>query len=198
MPIGQTNSYALTQIEFLTDESLIDLLADWNVPVTTAEKYLKQLKIYDRKAGAHFLTLGMENEDEGYELRNLYVSDYLGTRDISFIRGHQVKPSNIHVFFDMRDFLAVVSRYPQERFVDDAIILHSMSLLQMVPPYLYQYNYRHLYSWMENNHNGRMARSKLNAFCAAEPCLSHQPQNTRYAKYETIRDYYRSISQPTP
>lgn len=184
------NIYTLTHVRKLTHPSLIDYMAGWGIPASTSKKYLKQLKLYNPKDKLHFLTLGMLNEDEGYEYRSSEVSGHVGgERDISFVRGLKVKPDNIHVFFDMNDFLAVVAREVEEAFIDDAIILHSLSLLHKVPPYLYQYDYKHLYSWMENNHNGRRARNKLSAFCASEPGLQHKPQNQFYSEYEDVNEW---------
>jgi hypothetical protein len=192
MTLGEMNTYALTKISTLSDEGLIGYLMEFGIPATTAKKYLKQAKIYDRQSQSHFLALAMLNEDEGYELRNLNFSEWLGgDRDISFIRGRKIKPPNIHVFFDMVDFLSVVARTPGEAFADDAIILHTNFLLHKVPPYLYQYRYKNLYGWMENNSIGRWSNGLLSAFCTAEPELQFKPQNLSYAKYETITEYFR-------
>jgi len=192
MTFGEMNTYALTKVSALSDEGLIGHFMDLGITATTAKKYLKQAKVYDRQNQSHFLTWAMLNEDEGYELRNLNFSDCLGSeRDISFIRGRIIKPPNIHVFFDMNDFLAVVARTPGETFLDDAIVLHSSSLLHKVPPYLYQYGYKNLYEWMENNFIGRWANGLLSAFCSAEPGLQFKPLNGTYAKHESISEFFR-------
>ncbi len=191
-------TYTLTHIKELTDTSLIDYMSEWGIPSTTSRKYLKEVKLYNQEVQKHFLTVGMLNEEEGYELYSSEISDYwIGERDISFIRGLQMKPANIHVFFDMKDFLAVVSCQNDEAFIDDAIVLHTTDQLYKVPPYLYQYHYKSLFSWMPNNSGGNLARVKLSAFCAAEPGLQHRPQNQLYHEHEYAINFHNCKNRLT-
>lgn len=180
----------MTKIQAVSDEGLIDYMAGLSIPAHTTKKYLKELTLYNRKAKKHFVTLGMLNEDEGYELRSLYISDCsFGDRDVSFIRGRQIKPDHLHVFPDRDDFLAVVAREKGQQLEGDAIVLHSLDLLHKVPPYLYQYEYKNLYSWMENNHDGRRAKNKLNLFCAVEHGLQHRAMNRLYSNYKNANHW---------
>jgi len=197
MTCEEDKKYFLTNIDELTDASLIDYLLEFGVPASTSRKYLQQVKLYNREDRKHFLTVGMINEDEGYELRSSELSDYIdGERDVSFVRGLQLVPPHLHVFLDMMDFLLVVSRQPGEAFVGDAIVLHSLDLLNKVPPYVYQYDYDVLFSWMPNTHKGMSARIRLSAVCATEPRLRHRPQNPLYADCKTVNaGFYR---QPGP
>jgi len=197
MTCEDSTKYFLTTIEELNDDSLFDFLADKGIPASTARKYLQQVRLYNRDARKHFRTVGMLNEDEGFELRSSVLSDHImSERDVSFIRGLQLVPPCVHVFLDMMDYLLVVSRQPEEAFMGDAIVLHSLDLLHKVPPYVYQYGYDYLYSWMPNTNEGMMARTRLTAICASEPGLRHRPQNTLYADHKTVNAaFYR---QPGP
>ncbi len=179
----------MTKIQAVSDKGLIAYMAGLGVQAHTTKKYLKELTLYNRAAKKHFVALGMLNEEEGYEVRNLHVSDCIGERDISVIRGTQIKPNHLHVFLDMKDFLAVVAREKDQAFKGDALVLHTWDLLHKVPPYLYQYGYKDLHTWMPNNHSGRQARNKLSAFCACEPGLQHRAMNGMYWGYENATEW---------
>ena len=138
----------------------------------------------------HFIALGMLNDDEGYELQNQKYSGWIkGERDATFILGRKQPASYLHVFLHMNDFLAMVAREKGHSFIGDALILHTLDLLDIVPLYIYLFNYKHLYSWMPNNDYGQTAIDTLSAYCLVERGLEHIPKNHLFAKYETVREW---------
>lgn len=189
-------SIALSKISPLENTGLLEYMAEQGIPAQVCQKYLKEIRLYNRQAKKHFIALGMLNEDEGYELLNEQYSGWIngekedGLHDVSFIRGRNYKCDHVNVFFHMTDFLARVAREEKHTFIGDTIVLHTWDLLHKVPPYLYQYNrYKCLFSWMPNNDYGKTAIDTLSAYCMAERDLEHLPMNRFFAKHETIRDW---------
>jgi hypothetical protein len=186
---------ALSKISPLENVGLLEYMAEQGIPAEVCQKYLKEIKLYNRQEKKHFLALGMLNDNEGYELINQHYSGWIdGERDISFIRGRIHPSRNLRVFLHMNDFLALVAREEKHAFVSDAIILHTLDLLDTIPECLYLFKYKQLYSWMPNNDYGKTAIDTLSAYCLAEPGCEHSPRNSFFAKHETIRDW--CVNQP--
>jgi hypothetical protein len=185
----------LSKISPLENAGLLDYMAEQSIPAEVCQKYLQQIKLYNKKTKKHFLALGMTNDDKGFELQNQHYSGWInvedddGERDISFIRGRKHPSRSLHVFWHMNDFLAKVAREKEHAFIGDVIILHSFDLLDVIPECLYLFGYKRLISWMPNNDYGKTAIDTLDAFCLAQPGCEHSPRNRFFAKYETIREW---------
>lgn len=147
------------------------------ISLEAAKLHMKEVKAYNRKSKKHFFALGMKNEEDGYELRNQHFKGCLGAKDITVIRG--IDPSNhgLHVFEGAFDFETVLTWNKGNPLKDDAYILHSVSNLNKLPPYLNGYGYKIAYTWMDNDKAGRKARGSLMEIFKAEDRLRHRPMN---------------------
>ncbi|MEJ1929487.1 toprim domain-containing protein [Nostoc sp. NIES-2111] len=180
----------LRSLQPLHDLSAIRYLAERGIPQSVAEPHVQQAVIFNRSSGRNFYALAMRNEEEGLELRNRNFKGCLGTKAISFIRGAQPKPPGIHVFEGMMDFLSVAARIKDHPLADDAMILHSVSMLAEAIPYIKGYGYSTLYSWMDNDAAGLRAQEALAAFAATEEGLTHLPMNRIYAPYKDVNEWH--------
>lgn len=105
--------------------------------------------------------------------------------DISFIRGTDAKPDEIHIFKNDRDFMAAMIRDNDGRpFKYDALILNDLANLPQATPYLYKYGYLFSFTWMDNCETGKAATQSIRNYLKTEdrPPV-HVPMNHLYAPY---------------
>lgn len=175
--------------------ALIHYLKDRGIPMHTARGYLKEVTARHSLTGHTVFALGMQNEDEGWALRNAFLKACIAPNTGSFIRGSAPKPEAIHVFEGSFDFLSVVAREGKP-LLHDSYVLHSTSNLESLRPFLYQYGYRSLFSWMDNDAAGSKAAARLREFAAAEPVLTVQAMNPIYEGYKDVNAWH--VANPLP
>ncbi|GGD64264.1 transposase [Emticicia aquatilis] len=171
---------------------LINYLEKRGIPLFIAQKYLKELHVYNKDTGKKFFTLGLPNEEGGFELRNPFFKGCLRTKAISFIRGKISKPQGIHIFEGLFDYLSVACDLKGQFFQDDAIILNSLSCLRQINPYIRNYGYETAYTWMDNDHAGENATVMLAEFFKTQEGITHKIMNNVYAPHKDVNAWHMS------
>ncbi len=169
---------------------LIHYLDKRGIPLTIARRHLKELRVQNTRTNKYFTALGFANEEGGFELRNPFFKGTLRPKAISFIRGKVPKPEGIHLFEGVMDYLSAVSQLNGHGFKDDAIILNSLSCFKQAIPYIQNYGYRVLYSWMDNDEAGVKATAALTEFCQTQADLKHTPMNKVYAPHKDVNAWH--------
>ncbi len=185
-----SKALAITEIQTIRERTLEQYLASRGIPLKLAQKYLKEIRLYNRNTKKHFYALGFKNEDEGYELRNKYFKGCIGSKDITFIRGKNPQSKSVHIFEGMMDFLSAVFNESHWAFEGDAIVLNSVSILTKATPYIKGYGYRAAYTWLDNDDAGIKATKALKAFFETEEGLLHHPQNHLYAPHKDVNAWH--------
>jgi hypothetical protein len=180
-------------------KSLIAYLESQGIPLIQAQRYLKEVRIYNKKEGKTIRIAGLRNEDGGYYLCHPDFQGMVGKENITFIRGTVTKPEGIHIFKDVFDFLSViVGLQTGIPFREDVIILNCFQYLPKATPYIKGYGYQKAYSWMPNTSTGKRATKSLSRFLTTEPHLLHFRMNGTYKAHEKphawhLQQTFRSI-----
>ncbi|QMW01697.1 toprim domain-containing protein [Spirosoma foliorum] len=169
---------------------LIHYLQKRGIPLAIAQQYFLEIHVRNKNTRKSFYALGFPNEEGGYELRNPFFKGSLGPKAISFIRGREPKPEGVHLFEGGMDYLSAIAKLNGKRFKDDTIILHSVSCLKQVIPYIQNYGYRTAYSWMDNDPAGEKATIALNEFFKTQADLVHKPMNRIYAQHKDVNAWH--------
>ena len=170
--------------------ALIRYLEKRGIPLSVAKTCLKELRVFNRDTKKQFFALGLKNEDGGWELRNPFFKGCLGNKSISFIRGVKAKGEGIHFFEGFMDYLTALVRQEGRKLNDDAIILNSLSCLDKATPYIQNYGYKQVFTWMDNDMPGRKATQLLDEFFKTEENLSHTPMNKIYEPYKDVNAWH--------
>lgn len=165
--------------------ALIHYLKKRGIPLSTANKALKEITFVNRTSGKTIFALGLENEEEGYELRNSFFKGVIGKKSISFIRGTQPKPSGINVFEGMFDYLSVITQRNGKSLKNDTIILNSINCIDQIVPYIKNYGYQSGYTWLDNDLAGKKAVPKIFEMFKMEN-IAFCPMNSLYQPYKDV------------
>jgi hypothetical protein len=187
-------SLAITRLSEIQDRALENYLAACGISLKAAKLHMKEVKVYNRKSRKHFFTLGMKNEEDGYELRSQYFKGCVGKRDITIIRGGVSSSRGLHVFKSSFDFETVLTLNEGNPLKDDAYILHAVSSLTKLIPYLKEYGYKFAYTWMDNDKVGTKATCDLaKIFKAEDHQLLHKPMNRLYRSHKGLNAWHKFL-----
>ncbi|WP_294293640.1 hypothetical protein [uncultured Chryseobacterium sp.] len=174
----------------LEDIDLITFLKEKYIPSEVARKYLKQIIIKNKDNGKTFIALGMENENESFEVLNEVIGGSIGVRGISFVRGSQLPSTEVNIFEDMLDFLSAVSYQPKYEFKGDSIILNSMLCMPQMFAYINTYPYQQLSTWLDNSSCGESATQFLKNVVRQENDMRFQAMNHIYRKHNNYHEWH--------
>lgn len=169
---------------------LVHYLEKRGVPLTVANKCMKQLRIQNKATGKSFLTLGFKNVNEGYELRNPFFKGCIKPKTISFIRGKNPNLGGIHIFEGFMDYVSVITILNDNGLDGDTIVLNSIACLNMAIPYIRNYGYKTAYTWMDNDPEGGVATETFHAFFKTQQDLQHIKMNKIYAPYKDVNAWH--------
>ncbi len=178
---------SVEQIHFL---GLIKYLEGLGIPISTARRYAKELKVLNHKTGRTFIAIGTKNENGGYELRNPFFNGFVHPRGISFFRGTNPPSRGIHIFKDIFDFLSVLTQLDCQAWEHDTIVLHTDANASVAAPYIQHYGYKTMYTWMDNDPGGDRATSVLNGFVRRQPGLVHLKMNRVYEEFLSVNEWH--------
>lgn len=174
----------------IQSKGLFDFLKVLGISAEIAQCYFHEICVYNKQTQEKLRTLGLPNEDEGWELINPFIKGSIGSQAISFIRGTHSKPDSIHVFKETLDYLAFLCKLGGKRIVSDVIILHANTFVQQINPYIQGFGYKQVYSWMDNNPTGQDTRKYIQELAENEEGLIHKAMNKLYAPYENVQSWY--------
>lgn len=183
-------AWKLKQVSQIKRLGLIHYLLKRKIPVEIANLHLREITVENNETGSTVFALGMLNEDEGYELRNPFLKSCVAPKAISFVRGEVVKPTTLHIFEGVFDFLSAATQFPDMIKPHDAIILNSVSLLERAYAYIKGYGYNTLYTWFDNDEAGARANSTLKAALKNEEQLICRPMNHLYHTFKDVNEWH--------
>lgn len=160
------------------------------IPEAIACMYVKQLLILNRSTGNRFFVIGFKNEDSGWEIRNPNFKGCVAPKTISFIRSNQDLSRRINVFEGFIDFLSVAAQSKFGFLDGDSIILNSLSCMTKAYPYLREYGYHSLYSWLDNDLAGQKATNSLAEFVKTQHGLTLHRMNNQYAGFKDVNEWH--------
>ena len=169
---------------------LVQYLNKRGIPVELAHRHLKEIHIRNKRTNKSFIALGLGNEEGGQELRNPFFKGCLGKKAISFIRGSDSKPEDLHLFEGVMDYLSAASQLKNHRFKGDAIILNSLVCLPQITPYIQNYGYRTAYTWLDNDKAGRAATCAFTDFVKTQHELVHRPMNSIFRPHKDVNAWH--------
>jgi len=196
-PVAEDAALSLVEICDLQSYFYVDYLNERGIPLTLARKYLKEVYVRNSNTGKTFSVLGFRNEGGGYELRHKFFKGCIAPKDITFIRGKKILPDDIHVFEGMMDFLSALAYQKANRLDGDAIILNSTSCLSKAFPYIKDYSYKTLYSWLDNDTAGEKAALTLKTVAIVEE-MNFQPMNDLYAGHKDVNEWHMNKIELKP
>ena len=174
----------------ITSAGLMEFLEELGISGEIAKHYFHEVHVYNKKTREKLRTLGFPNEDDGFELISPFFKGTVGTQTISFMRGTIPKPESLHIFPDSLDFLAFLSKLGGKKIIADTIILHSMTCLEQIKPYLQNYGYKQVYSWMTNDEAGLESKRFIQNLVKSEEGLSHKKMNNLYKPFKNVLTWY--------
>lgn len=177
-------------------KGLIKYLDSRAIPLNVAKKYLQEAVVRNITSGKKFHVLSLTNEGEGYELRNKIFQGCIGTKSVTFIRGASIPVHEVNVFEGFMDFLSAALNEEDYAFKGDVIILNSVSCLPQAIPYIRNYPYQALKTWLDNDTAGVSATQSLKEFAETEG-FEFLPQNKTYAPHKDVNAWHVQAKKPS-
>lgn len=188
----------LKKVGALQNPAFINYLHTRGIPLACARKYLREANVYNKNTGRTFSALAFPNENGGFELRNKFFKGCIAPKGISFIRGKTVLPDTLHVFEGFMDFLSALVHQKSSRFDGDAIILNSTACLKEAFPYIRNYSYKTLYSWLDNDAAGQKATLALHELAVKDGNFIVKPMNELYAPHNDVNTWHMAKLELKP
>jgi len=154
-------------------KALIKYLEERNINLDVAKKYLKEIYyIANRKP---YFALSMQNDSNGFEVRNKYFKGGLRSKDITTVK-REKGDNHVSIFEGFMDFLSILTEQNITEFKGDVIILNSTSLIDECIEGINRGNYSKVFAFLDNDEAGKEALDKLKANHPSVKDLSHMYQ----------------------
>lgn len=144
-------------IKSLHNPALCNYVTGRGIPIDLAEKYIKE--IYYRHNFKNYFSVGIENDAQGYEVRNKFFKGCVGKKALTTIKG--VNRQQVSIFEGFFDFLAALVDQQITRFKSDIIILHSTANLHKAIAKIHHQSYQKVFAFLDNDKTGRKALAEL-------------------------------------
>lgn len=191
--ITEGSGLTVEDITVINHRGIINYLHRNGIHYKVARQHARQVRVFNSRKGRSFLAVGIRNEDNGWEILNPYYCGSIGKRNISFVRGVDMKRETIHLFKDTMGFLSAVMQNKKGHPLEgDALIVNSLSILPLAAPYIRGYGYKRAFTWMDNTEVGRLATLSLKNFFKTAEGLEHLPMNFLYASHEDVNTWHRA------
>jgi hypothetical protein len=179
----------LRSLHSISFKGLIVYLEKLGIPLSLAQTCMKETRVFNKNTGKTFFALGVKNENGGYELINPFFTGCIKPRTITFIRGTKPQPRGIHVFKNVIDYTSLLAELEYSSFEHDTILLNSLSCAQLAVPYIQNYPYQTMHTWLDNDLAGHQATNILSKFAVTQPSLTHLKMNKVYAQFKDISEW---------
>lgn len=190
LPVSENPKTEIKSVRSIKHKALIHYLDQRGIPFSVAYRILKEVRFRNTETNTNIFALGLQNEDHGYEVRNSFYKGCVGSKNITFLRGKEVKPKGVHIFEGFMDYLSVLTQQEGRPFKDDTIILNSLSCINYAKPYIKDYGYKVAYTWMDNDMPGKKALTTLDEFLKSEDALQHKPMNHLYKPFKDVNAWH--------
>jgi hypothetical protein len=185
----EDKKYSIVYAEPIDDLNLKRYLGSRGIPVELGKKHLQELTVRNTLKKKRGLALGYLNEEGGWYIFNSSIKANVGNLGINFIRGKIAKPSEIHIFRNITDYLSAIVWNAGNSFDGDSIVLNSPQCMEASLAYVKGYGYKTALTWLKNNRAGRKARHAFQTFFLTEPDLIHIAMNQVYSPFPDVNSW---------
>ncbi len=187
------NPMKLQAVKPISLPALHNFLNERKIPLSLAQKYLKQVHYKHEETFTTGYALGMRNSKDSYEIRNKFFKGLIGERGITFIKG-STSNGNLQMIEGHYDFLSLLAIYCKDTPQSDAIILNGATMINEAMRLMKNQNYQNVQTWFDNDLRGKQAFDKLTSeFRKAS--ISIRPQNYKYEGFNDINEMHRALSE---
>ncbi|MFD1000190.1 CHC2 zinc finger domain-containing protein [Ohtaekwangia kribbensis] len=187
----------ILQVQPIERLALIRYLEKRGIPLAIASEYLNEIHVRNLNTGKTIHALGLKNEDGGYELRNSFFKGTAGRKNITVIRGTKTKAIGVQMFEGWPDYLSIMAQRDGKKFEEDTFILNSLSCMDKASAFFYQYGYKTVCTWMDNDSAGIKATKNLDEYFKTQENLVHRPMNDQYMPHKDVNEWHmHSLSLP--
>ena len=142
------------EVKPIQHPGLVQYLGSRRISISIAEHYCKE--VWYRLKGKQYFALGLQNYEEGWELRNKYFKGSSSPKSYTYLKTHS---DRLILLEGMFDFLSLAELFPGELKNSDMVVLNSLAFLQQITPHFKNYKEVHLY--LDNDKPGNKNRKKL-------------------------------------
>ncbi|WP_298528420.1 toprim domain-containing protein [uncultured Christiangramia sp.] len=142
------------EVKPIQHPGLVQYLGSRRISISIAEHYCKE--VWYRLKGKQYFALGLQNYEEGWELRNKYFKGSSSPKSYTYLKTHS---DRLILLEGMFDFLSLAELFPGELKNSDIVVLNSLAFLQQITPHFKNYKEVHLY--LDNDKPGNKNRKKL-------------------------------------
>lgn len=160
----------IRKVNEVKHKGLIAYLKERKIDLDIAKKYLKEVH-YNANRKPYF-ALTMQNDSQGFEVRNKYFKGGLRNKDITTVK-RENGDNNVSVFEGFMDFLSILTEQGITEFKGDVIILNSTSLIDEGIEAIKGKKYGKVFAFLDNDNAGKEALEKLKASHPSVKDLSH-------------------------
>lgn len=175
-----TNKTPITIIKVVPIQSkaLLNYIAQRKIHLTTANKYLKEVKYTNN--GKKYYSLGMQNDMGGWELRSNNFQGGTSPKHITTIPGNL---DNANIFEGFFDYLAFLDYYKTKRPKNTTIILNSITLASKTIDFVKEFDSVNLFL---DNDKGGVQTAK---FYREHLSKVHDQAKNIYPGYKDFNDF---------
>lgn len=188
--INEVQTLRLRKIMSLQSPMFIHYLLSRGIPLPCAQKYLKEVEVFNTKTNKAFFAIAFKNDDGGYELRNTCFKGCVRSKDITVIRGSNLDRDHVHIFEGFLDFLSMLMHEKKIQLEGDAIILNSVSLLHKSFAYISDNGYKTVHSWFDNDTAGKIATENLRNYIERFSKAALKPMNKLYKEHKDVNAWH--------
>lgn len=179
-----SNPIEIVSVEALSHPRLIEYLTERKIGLNQAKRYLKQgvIRFPNGKSPTReHLVLAWINNSQGYEFRNSFIKVSNSPKDVTNIGGATDNKNTIGVFEGWPDFLSCLTYYNVSKMRGDAIILNSISFLEVIIPFIKD---KTVVYFGQNDTAGNKALKRLR-----EECTDVVDMRNDYYDYKDFNDF---------
>ena len=189
-PIEEIKIELVKKYKVIRNVSLITYIKYQGIKLNLAKKYLFELKVLDPMEQKYFIGLGFPHDKDGFAFSSPLLKDWINEPSLSFIKGKNVDCDTVHIFRNFWDFLSLLSHWHAEYLQTDVIVLNSYSRIPQVKSYLYQSDYKKVYTWLSNDQDGIEATRKLSLLFQQQGNLIHIKNNALYHQFHSLNEWF--------
>jgi hypothetical protein len=144
----------IKKIQPLQNKALIEYLDSRKLFFSLAKDFLEEI-YYSVDTGEkkhNFFALSFKNRVGGYDVRNAYSKNCIGTKDITIIKG--IDSSKVSVFEGSLSFISMLQILKISKMKGDVIVLNTVSMKEDAVDYINENNYKEGYLFLDNDKAG--------------------------------------------
>lgn len=156
----QASETKLSKVKELENSALIQYANDRGIQTEIVQRYAKE--VYYTINNKPYFSIGLKNENGGYEARNRYFKGCIGEKGVSLLRSQNKEAQGAFFIFEgLFDFLSWVSFYNKSEIDKDVLILNSTALVSQGIDLLKEQQASFVYCFLDRNESGKRAFEKI-------------------------------------